>query len=43
MTENRITECKELLKTLTNPEHIEQCKRDIEQLESLLAFENLLK
>ena len=43
VTENKITELKELRKTLTNPKYIEDCDRDIEQIEKLLYYENLLK
>lgn len=43
MVERKIENRKEMLKTLTNPHHIEECKRDIEQFETLLHYEYLLK
>ncbi len=43
IVERKIQNRKELLKTLTKPHHIEECKRDIEQFETLLKYEYLLK
>ena len=42
IVERKIEDRKELLKTLTKPHHIEQCKLDIEQFEALLEFEKKL-
>lgn len=41
MVERKIENRKEMLKTLTNPRHIEDCKRDIEQFEKLLTYVKL--
>lgn len=38
MIERKIENRKEMLKTLTNPEHIKQCKLDIEQYTKLLGY-----
>lgn len=42
IVERKIENRKEMLKTLTNPSHIEQCKLDIEQFTELLEFEKKL-
>ncbi len=42
MIERKIENRKEMLKTLTNPEHIKQCELDIEQFTKLLEFEKEL-
>ena len=41
MVERKIENRKEMLKTLTNPEHIKQCELDIEQFTKLLEFVKL--
>ena len=41
MIERKINNRKELLKTLTNPEHIKQCELDIEQYTKLLEYVKL--
>lgn len=41
MIERKINNRKELLKTLTNPEHIKQCELDIEQYTKLLEYAKL--
>ena len=41
MVERKIQNRRELLKRLTNPEHIEQCKLDIEQYTKLLEYTKL--
>lgn len=38
LVERKIQNRRELLKKLTNPEHIEQCKLDIEQYTKLLGY-----
>ena len=38
MIERKIQNRKELLKKLTNPEHIKQCELDIEQYTKLLGY-----
>ena len=38
MIQREIESRKEFLKTLTNPKYIEDCKRDIEQLEKMLTY-----
>ena len=41
MIERKINNRKEMLKTLTNLEHIKQCKLDIEQYTKLLEYVKL--
>lgn len=41
MVERKIENRKEMLKTLTNPEHIKQCELDIAQFTKLLEFVKL--
>lgn len=41
MVERKIKNRKEMLKTLTNPEHIKQCELDIEEYTKLLEYTKL--